>query len=136
MRLKGEQALLEITPTVWDTPHRAADTDLLLNVTVRVSNYSAADQSWVVGDEWQRFLDELRMLEARRQGSAVLEGASPEELRVEFFSTDSLGHMAVRGHVGGRWPSGHFLQLQFSFDFEPDRVPTVLMEFLEMAGSG
>ena len=52
--------------------------DILLNITVEASSYSAADHSWVVGDEWDRFVIELMTLDERRQGRAVVEGASPD----------------------------------------------------------
>jgi hypothetical protein len=112
--------------------------DIRINVAVKASSvrlmssasysssYSAADQSWVMGGEWDRFLLELRTLDEQRQGRAVIEGASPDDLRLEFYSTDSAGHMAVRGHRGEHKPDGHLLQLRFGFSFEPDQLPGVV----------
>lgn len=102
------------------------ESDILLNIAVDVSGYAAADQSWVIGGEWTRFLDELKKLDVRRQGRATVEGASRHDFRLEFYSTDSAGHMAVKGHLGWQKPNGHVLELKFGFSFEPDLLPTVV----------
>lgn len=123
MRLDGEEGFLELERSELGESGAPPDEDVLLNVTVQASSYSAADQSWIVGRDWDHFLSELQSLDDLRQGRAVLEGASPEDFRLEFYSTDSAGHMAVRGHLGWQKSNGHFLQLQFGFSFEPDRLP-------------
>lgn len=64
------------------------DEDVLVNVTVDAQGFAAADQSWIVASDWATFLAEFEALTERRQGKAALVGASPEDLRVEFFSTD------------------------------------------------
>jgi hypothetical protein len=79
-----------------------------------------------VADEWHGFLTELSTLDERRRGRAVIEGASPDDLRLEFYSNDSAGHMAVQGHLGWHKPDGHRLQLRFGFSFEPDLLPGVV----------
>jgi hypothetical protein len=112
-------------------PGTPADDDLLLSITVDASGFTAADQSWIVAQEWNDFLSELRTLEERRQGRATLVAASPEDLRLEFFSTDRLGHMAVRGQVRRMITEQFELQLRFAFPFEPDELPR---NFRELAG--
>ena len=126
MTLTGKEGLLELQRAELGEQDAPAESDILLNVTVEVAGYSAADQSWVVAEEWNRFLTELRLLDQRRQGRAVVVGASPDDLRLEFYSTDSAGHMAVRGRVGWHKPDNHFLQLRFGFPFEPDLLPGVV----------
>jgi hypothetical protein len=105
-----------------------ADEDVLVNITVDAQGFAAADQSWIVGAAWNGFLAQLRKLEARRQGGATLESASPDDLQLEFFSTDSAGHMAVKGQVHRRKIGGFKLLLQFGFAFEPDELPRILAE--------
>lgn len=82
----------------------------------------------MVGSDWERFLVELRALERARSGRAVVEGASPEDFRLEVFSTDSVGHMAVRGHVGRERTAVHALKFEYSFDFEPDRLSSLIRD--------
>jgi hypothetical protein len=126
MRLVGGEGLLELERSETGERGTPGESDILLNVTVEVSSYSATDQSWVVADEWNGFLGQLRELEERRQGRAIVEGASRDDLRLEFYSTDSAGHMAIKGHVGWHKPDGHFLELRFGFSFEPDLLPNVV----------
>jgi hypothetical protein len=57
MEVKGpEGEKLEISLGLERAP---TEEDLLLNVTVAVKGYSAADQSWVVSKDWRSFLAEL-----------------------------------------------------------------------------
>jgi len=91
MKLESEGGFLEISRSDVGPPGTPGDGDLLLNVSTTVGSYAAADQSWVVAADWDGFLGELRTLEARRQGRAVLMGASPDDLTIEFFATDLRG---------------------------------------------
>jgi hypothetical protein len=128
MRIDGEGAYLELERSELGPAGTSGESDLLVNVTVDVRGFSAADQSWIVDSNWNRFLAELRQLEATRQGRAVLQGASTDELRLEFLSLDRLGHMGVRGLVKRRHVNGFDLGLEFGFSFEPDRLPEILWE--------
>lgn len=132
MKIEAQDALIEISVAELGPPGTPGDDDLLLKITARVSGYSASDQAWVTGNDWQEFLAEFCALEEKRQGKAALAGASPDDLMLEFLSTDSQGHMAVRGHIGWNNPSGYLLQLRFGFDLEPDRLPTILKEFQKL----
>src|SRR5262245_10600084 len=115
MRIQEQGAFLEVERSEFGPPDTPGEDDILLNVSIAVSGYSAADQSWVVESDLARFLAELRALEQKRQGSALLVSSSPDDLRLQFYSTDSAGHMAVRGHLGRHNASGLLLQLQFGF---------------------
>jgi hypothetical protein len=133
MKIQEQEAFIEVERAEFGPPDTPAEDDVLLNVSVRVSGYSAADQSWVVADDLERFLAELRALERKRHGSAQLVSASPDDLRLHFYSTDSAGHMAIRGHLGWHKANGFLLKLQFGFNFEPDKLPYIL-EYFEMIG--
>jgi hypothetical protein len=126
MKLIDENGLLELEPSEFGQEGTQSESDILLNVRVQVKGYSAADESWVIAEDWDRFLIELRVLDQRRQGRAVVVGASSEYFRLEFYSTDLAGHMAVQSHVGWHTLDNHFLQLRFGFSFEPDRLPGVV----------
>lgn len=79
------------------------------------------------------FLTQLRELEMRRQGEAVIEGLSPEEFRLRFWSINRRGHMAVEGliakwiHKGEAVPYRH--ALEFGFEFDSTVLPKVLVDF-------
>jgi hypothetical protein len=124
MKLEGENGVLEIQRCDVGAPGTPADQDVLLSITVEVTGYSASDTAWIISQAFESFLTQLQTLDFKRQGRAVLEGASPSELRLEFFSTDSAGHMAVQGHIGRQTSERHSQQLRFGFDFESDRLPS------------
>ena len=88
MKLRGNNGTLVLDRSELGAADTQADEDVLLNVTVDVSGFGAMDQSWVTAKAWAGFLGELRALEQRRQGRATLVAASPEDLQLEFFSTD------------------------------------------------
>src|SRR5437870_475760 len=133
MKLESENSVLEIERCEVGPPGTPADNDVLISVSVKVQRYSASDEAWIVGSEFKCFLQQLQNLEEKRQGNAVLQGASPDELRIEFFSIDTAGHMAVKGHVGWHNTERHFQQLHFGFNFEPDKLPKLLREFRQIA---
>ena len=130
MKLEGNSAFLEFERSELGSSESSAEADVLLNVTVVVGEYSAADQCWIAATDLDTFLIELRELEARRKGQAVLLGASLDDLRLEFSSADSVGHMAVKGHLGWARSEELAIQLKFGFEFEPDRL-RFLLEYFE-----
>jgi hypothetical protein len=111
------------------SPPAPYDPDLLLNVTIIVGGFSAADQSWIVVNDWHAFLSQLRQLEKLRRGSATLESASPRDLKLSFNATDLLGHMVVTGFVGRETPDGFSQKLEFGFAFDPGMLLTFVRDF-------
>jgi hypothetical protein len=103
-----------------------ADRDLLLNVTVAIGGYRAADQVWIVDAGFDRFLTELSELERTRRGRAALEAASPEDFRLSIEVVDAAGHIAIRGQVSDRTPDGFRLSLSFGFTFDPGQLASSL----------
>ncbi len=108
--------------------------DILLNMTASVGGYAAADQVWIPRSEADIFLAQLATLDRDRRGAARLRGATPEEFELTFYSTDRVGHLAVRGHVRQVTPEGYELALRFAFGFEPDQLPRILDEFCVLLG--
>jgi hypothetical protein len=133
MKLESDNSVLEIERCEVGPPGTPGEEDVLISVSVLVHRYSAADEAWIVGSDFKRFLQQLENLEVKRQGNAILEGASPDEFTIEFFSIDRAGHMAVKGHVGWHNTERHFQRLHFGFSFEPDKLPTLVLEFRQIA---
>jgi hypothetical protein len=129
LKIQEQDALLELDVDEFGDANTPARGDVRLKVTVRTARYAAADHSWVIRPDLDRFLRELRALDQSRQGQAVLVSASPDGLRLELYSTDSAGHMAVRGQLGRKDASGFLSLLRFGFAFEPDKLPSVLEYF-------
>jgi hypothetical protein len=129
LKIQEHLGLIELDVTDFGDAHTAGRDDVLLNVTVRTGAYAAEDADWIVRNDLDRFLQELRALDEKRQGKAVLVSASPDDMQLEFYSTDSAGHMAIQGQLGRTDPNGFRLQLQFGFAFEPDKLPAILRYF-------
>ncbi len=135
MRLKGDTGqLLTVERSGFGEPGTPAGEDLLLNVTVAVGGYSAADQVWVVADDWRAFITELQTLEKTRQGRASLRGASPRDLELTLKTTDLAGHTAVLGFVGRDGPDGFYQQCEFGFAFDAGMLSNVVRELASLQG--
>jgi len=129
MKLQGyDGQILAIERSSLGEPGTPADDDLLLNVTVRVRGYSAADQAWVVAGDWREFMNEMRTLEDVRNGDATLRGADIRDLEITFKATDRAGHMAVEGFVGWSSPDGFYLKCEFGFAFDAGVLGNVVRE--------
>jgi hypothetical protein len=129
LKIQEQHALLELEVAEFGDANTPGRNDVLFNVTVRTGGYAAADQSWVIRSDLDRFLQQLRALNQNRQGKAALVSASPDDLQLEFYSTDSAGHMAIQGQVRRTEPNGFLLELRFGFAFEPDKLPSLLEYF-------
>jgi hypothetical protein len=129
LSIQEHDALLELEVAGFGEANTPAQDDVRLSVTVRTARYAAADHSWVIRTDLDRFVHELRALDQRRQGQAVLASPSPDGLRLEFYSTDAAGHMAIRGQLGWTDAHGFVSRLRFGFTFEPDKLPSVLEYF-------
>jgi hypothetical protein len=129
LKIQEQDALLELEVSEFGDANTPGRDDVLFNVTVETGGYTAADQDCFVRSDLDRFLQQLRALDQNRKGKALLVSASPDDIQLEFYSTDSAGHMAVRGQIGRTDPHGFLAQLQFGFRFEPDKLPSVLEYF-------
>jgi hypothetical protein len=133
MELRGDGGQqLAIERSSLGAPGTPASEDLLLNVTVKVYGYTAADQAWVMANDWRRFLSELLELERLRHGHATLEGASPRKLKLVIKTTDCAGHMAVSGFLGWDTPDGFAQKLEFGFAFDAGMLQTVVRGLEEL----
>jgi hypothetical protein len=121
--------------------HAAGDTRFA--VRVRVSGlhtaFTAESLCWVDLRALAAFVEQLRALEERRQGSAALESMSPGELQLEVRSTDRAGHVAAVGQVG-RWlgvGSGepYWSAVAFRVPFCPSELPALVREFSSLASA-
>jgi hypothetical protein len=92
---------------------------------------------WFAALALAAFLAQLRELEARRQGEAMIEGLSPGEFRLRLWSVDRRGHLAVGGLVTKLVPKGEANQyrhaVEYGFEFDPTLLPRVLAGFQAIA---
>jgi hypothetical protein len=119
-----EIELIELGP-----PGTPAENDFSVSFAIKVGEYAATENAWILDNDFKDFLTQLSKLEALRQGRAVLKSATPTDLRLEFYSTDHSGHLAVTGQVSGRLSEHHFQQFRFGFNLEPDQLLTIVRDF-------
>ncbi|MFO1054392.1 MAG: hypothetical protein U1F36_19400 [Planctomycetota bacterium] len=131
--ISSEDGAIELERADFGAPGTPSDDDILLNVSVRVRGYAAHDQAWIVGSDWAEFLKQMGEVDRTRRGRARLQAASPDDLELEVYPTDLIGHFAVRGHVGRRYTEAHRLRLEFDFPFEPDRLPYIVEDLRNFA---
>lgn len=130
MRLRGDaDQLLVIERSTFGELGLTDEEDVLLNVTVEVGGYRAADQVWIPSTDWRAYLSELREIERLRRGQASLAGAGSPYLKITIKSTDHAGHMCVLGFIRWDSPDGFCQRLEFGFKFDAGMLSTVLREF-------
>jgi hypothetical protein len=121
------QVEVGVTEVAAPVPPHSAGGDVRLYVRVTCNGFTGTGSSWIARDVWQRFVRQLERLEYRREGEAVVESMSPDELRLRIFATDHAGHVAVDGQVRTR--SVPDLRLQFgAIRFDPTLLPPLLSE--------
>jgi hypothetical protein len=102
--------------------------DLLLLVRVRYRGFAADIDTWVQRAAWMGFVQDLCILEERRQGEAKLESISPGELSLVVRSLDRAGHMGVEGTVGMRsYDADASLRFK-TFAFDPSQLVALMNE--------
>ena len=102
--------------------------DVLVVVRARFYDFSGAVDAWVVNTEWAAFLTQLTALERTRVGEAVLESASPDELRLRIFALDRAGHMAAEVEFLVDYPDGRAGLKLGPIDFDPTSLPYLVLE--------
>jgi hypothetical protein len=111
----------------------AVPDDHLLRVAVSSFTYTAAEELWVTGRGWARFLEQLRHLVSDRHGRAVLWGADPDELQISF-ACDFRGAASVSGHLARHRMDGLVQRLQFGFTFPTENLTSVASELTALVG--
>ena len=121
------QVEVGVTEVAAPIPPHSAGGDVRLHVRLTCDGFTGTGSSWIACDAWQRFLRQLEQLDHRRDGEAVVESMSPDELRLRIFATDRAGHVAVDGQVRTR--SVRDLRLQFgAIRFDPTLLLPLLSE--------
>jgi hypothetical protein len=108
-------------------PPHSAGGDVRLDVRLQCDGFTGSGASWIARDTWLLFLEQLERLDNRREGEAVVESMSPDDLRLRIFATDRAGHVAIDGQVRTR--SLRDLRWQFgAIRFDPTLLAQLLSE--------
>jgi hypothetical protein len=106
--------------------------DVLVVVRAQLADFSGAVDAWIVRREWTAFLTQLVKLERTRNGEAVLESASPGELRLRVFALDRAGHMGAEAEFRVQYSDATHPQVASlklgPIEFDPTSLPDLVRE--------
>jgi hypothetical protein len=94
----------------------------LVSIKAENEGFCGSNNVWFQLDQYKSFIDELKILEDKRQGKASLESMSPGEFKVIIESFDSSGHLILRYQISKNVPQTNQIQIIFfvSGGFELD----------------
>src|SRR5207249_10850156 len=121
VRFENRQNFVEIDLDSQETEERPSRGDAYLTIRVSAAGFTGHNDLWVLAPALRNFCQALVRLERDRRGEAVLESASPEELRFVVRSVDSRGHMSIEGFTGchvQRENSRPWHAVHFGFEFD------------------
>ena len=111
--------------------------DTRLAVKACSGGFSGESTAWVDAAALASFVEQLQALEQGRQGSAQIESMSPGEFVLSIWSVDRRGHLAVGGrvlrHIHGHDAGPYPHVVEFSFEFDPSFLPSVVAAFQAIA---
>ncbi len=134
MILKDDEGELEITVHEVEPPTSMRSGDFWATVRISTLGFGGTnDHVWIAADEFQRFVEGVRVLERERHGQAELGSMSPEDFALRIKVRDRAGHVTASGWVGrasyGRTREPVRVRVGFSFDIDPTRLPDIVVEF-------
>lgn len=112
MKLTYGSSSLEIAFQEFGRDQRSEPTEVKLAVRVESFGFVGSnDRIWVFRSAFSDFASAIQILVRDRRGEAVLDGMSPDVMRVRVSSIDGAGHIGVDGFLG-----------QVAFDYGQERV--------------
>jgi hypothetical protein len=119
---------IELIATDRVADHLPTSGDVELTVMVQSQGFVGDGCHWVEAPHLRRFVEQLRELDSRRNGSAEIESISPGEFQLRILAKDLAGHVAAAGRV-----SRSNQALEFSFEFSASHLPRIVAAFSAMA---
>ena len=100
MQIGSREDFLHIEVLERVARHRQGAGDLRVGVELSSNGFSGKyDEVWLQHQDIVEFVASFERLEAERRGLAQLRSMSPDELRIEFRPSDSLGHFEVEAQL-------------------------------------
>jgi hypothetical protein len=111
-----------------------------LYVEVFSKGFGGSTESvWFSEKDVKPFLEQIQELDKTRKGSANLlnmsSGSDANPLDFTIFSTDSLGHLAIRATLRKLAYLSNFadiLKVSVSFEIEPNLLPSIIRDFKKL----
>jgi hypothetical protein len=117
------------------TDGRPADIRVAARVSTR--GFEGTNESvWFLRADYDRFIEDLRVLERVRRGEARLCSMSPDEFMLHIYIRDRAGHLSSAGFVGQSsfQPDGVRVDARIGFhiDIDPTLLPHLCGEFASL----
>jgi len=135
MKIVSGENFIEFEVTLDEEESLPIYGDAYILVSISSHGYCGKNDLWVSKDDLSQFFNDIIKLEESRQGSALLSSISPGELEINVYSTDSRGHMAVKGCTGYSISSGESTfkhSVEFGFGFEPDQLVRLSKQIMSL----
>lgn len=91
------------------------------------------EEVWIEQDEINRFLSQLKALDATRKKAATLKTMTPDDFTLTLFPLDPLGHIGLKATIRGRKCRAGGRLFEFSvegaFEIDPTTVPQIIADF-------
>jgi len=137
MVLRDDDGELEIVVHEVEPPTSMRPGDF--RATVRVSTLGFAGINahvWIAADDFQRFVEAVRVLERDRRGEAQLRSMSPDDLALSIRVRDRAGHVTASGWLGRMWYSSTrelvAARIGFNVDIDPTALPAIAAELASL----
>jgi hypothetical protein len=125
------QGLIDI-----DVREKGPDGSVRLSVKGSCTGFSGEyTKVWLQPEAIERFEAHLSELERTRQGKAELESISPNEFKLEIFSVDSVGHIALSFRLQRpiyAFRSSILLKTEIGFELDAGRMAQLLRDVKEL----
>jgi hypothetical protein len=125
IRFENQDDFVEIDLAMQEMADLPSRGDAYVTIRVSVAGFAGHNDLWVLASALRSFCQSLLVLERDRQGEAVLESISPNELHLVVRSVDSCGHLAVEGSTGYEVQRDHsrpWHSVAFGFEFDPSQL--------------
>ena len=128
IRFHDQTDYLELDLAMQEEAGTPAEGDAYMTLRIVSAGFQGQNDLWVDSRTLRRFCRDILDLATRRQGSATIEGMSPNELAIKVRSIDRSGHMVVEGSTEyevqrERGTRRH--SITFGIEFDPSQLNEV-----------
>ncbi|QQE80615.1 hypothetical protein [Alicyclobacillus sp. SO9] len=128
------ESYIEMIPVEYESQHLPS---VSLMISISASSYghlySASNPTvWFTKESLKKFISDLNLLDASRQGAATLQSMSPNECEISIFAFDHRGHVAIKLLMSKpQFGTGQMFQhhLETGFELDPTELLNIIRGF-------
>ena len=128
IRFHDQTDYFELDLATQEGSESPAEGDAYVTLKIVSAGFVGHNDMWVDARSLRKFCSDIIQLATKRQGSARIEGMSPNRMDITVRSIDHTGHMIVEGTTGRdvrreRGPRRH--SMTFGIEFDPSQLNDV-----------